>query len=97
MLIVELDRCNGCGACVENCPQGAPALISGKAHFTSSLCIGCQTCADVCPTGAIQVAASSASRRGMVYAVPWTALVPERERAEKTAEVELVFPHYRRW
>lgn len=70
MLIVELDRCNGCGACVESCPQGAPALISGKAHFASSLCIGCQTCVDVCPTGAIQVAAPTGRRSQAATAIP---------------------------
>ncbi len=70
MLVVELDRCNGCGACVENCPQGAPALISGKARFASSLCIGCQTCVDVCSEGAIQVATPTGHRAEAAVGIP---------------------------
>jgi Fe-S-cluster-containing hydrogenase component 2 len=97
MLVAELDRCNGCGACVESCPQGAPILKNGKAHFASSLCIGCQTCMYVCPTGAIYVSMTAASKEEALTGIPWTALVPDREQAEEMAEVELVFPHYRRW
>jgi ferredoxin len=70
MLIVELDRCNGCGVCVESCPQGAPILKNGKAHFASSLCVGCQTCVDVCPTGAIQVASPTGPRAEAALAIP---------------------------
>jgi NAD-dependent dihydropyrimidine dehydrogenase PreA subunit len=56
VLIIEVDRCNGCEACVQACPQGAISLVEGIARIDSSLCAECQTCVNVCPTGAIHVA-----------------------------------------
>lgn len=55
MLIIEVNQCNGCGVCVEVCPQGAISLAEGTAQVDSSLCTGCQACVAACPTGAIKV------------------------------------------
>ena len=31
MITIDLARCNGCGACVEVCPEGALYLVDDKA------------------------------------------------------------------
>ena len=51
---VDVDRCTGCGACVEVCPVGALALVDGRAQVDEETCSGCEACVDVCPEDAIQ-------------------------------------------
>jgi NAD-dependent dihydropyrimidine dehydrogenase PreA subunit len=45
--------CNGCGACVEVCPNEAIRLVSGKAVINQEKCAACATCAGACPLQAI--------------------------------------------
>ena len=57
-MIVKIDDelCNGCGACVTPCVEGAIELVDGKARVVSdSLCDGAGFCLGVCPTGALSV------------------------------------------
>ena len=37
--IIQIDeeKCNGCGKCMPNCPEGALQLIDGKARLVSDL------------------------------------------------------------
>lgn len=37
--IIQIDeaKCNGCGLCIPNCPEGALQLIDGKARLVSDL------------------------------------------------------------
>ncbi len=54
--IIKIDeaRCNGCGACVSGCHEGALQLIGGKAVMVSELyCDGLGACIGDCPVGAI--------------------------------------------
>ena len=62
-LLFHADRCTGCGACSQDCPQKAVSMESlsppvsalpGKflPRLDRSLCQGCGTCAAVCPYGA---------------------------------------------
>jgi len=55
--IIEIDesKCNGCGACIPNCPEGALQIIDGKARLVSDLfCDGLGACVGECPCGAIR-------------------------------------------
>jgi ferredoxin len=52
---VDVDRCTGCGACVEACPNGALTLHGGTAWVDSQLCRGCGVCLEECPAGAISL------------------------------------------
>ena len=56
--IIEIDEalCNGCGACVTGCHEGALQMIDGKARIISDLfCDGLGACIGECPVGAIQL------------------------------------------
>ena len=56
--IVKIDEelCNGCGACVTPCAEGAIQLVNGKAKVVSdALCDGAGFCLGVCPTGALTI------------------------------------------
>jgi len=69
MLTIELDRCDGCGACVEVCPEGAISLVDGVARIDSGFCTECEACVQVCPTGAIRVARPVVVREEPVVAM----------------------------
>ncbi len=69
MLTIELDRCDGCGDCVEVCPEGAIQLVGGLAQINSELCTECEVCVQACPAGAIKVARPIAVREEPVAAV----------------------------
>jgi Na+-translocating ferredoxin:NAD+ oxidoreductase RNF subunit RnfB len=56
--IVHIDEalCNGCGACVAPCAEGAIELVDGKARVVSEdLCDGAGFCIGLCPTGALSI------------------------------------------
>ena len=56
--VVDLDNCNGCARCFDDCPYGAITMVprsDGKAFdaeviVDESLCMSCGICAGSCPT-----------------------------------------------
>ncbi len=53
---IEEEKCNGCGLCIPNCPEGALQIIDGKARLISDLfCDGLGACIGHCPQGAINI------------------------------------------
>jgi NAD-dependent dihydropyrimidine dehydrogenase PreA subunit len=61
-IIVDIDKCTGCGKCYEVCPKG-PRIWkienqngSRKASIIDEgYCINCSTCASFCPAHAIKI------------------------------------------
>jgi ferredoxin len=56
--IVKIDQslCNGCGACIPKCAEGALQIINGKATVVKdTYCDGLGACLGQCPQGAITI------------------------------------------
>lgn len=61
-IVVDVERCKGCGVCVSVCPKQVIALsknvnVKGYnyAEMVNGDCIGCASCGMVCPDGVITV------------------------------------------
>jgi 6-hydroxynicotinate reductase len=49
---VRIEKCKGCAACVQDCPQGAIRLVKRKA-VVGDACSQCGACLKVCPEDAL--------------------------------------------
>jgi len=53
---IDEEKCNGCGLCIPDCPEGALKIIDGKARLISDLfCDGLGACIGSCPQDAITI------------------------------------------
>ena len=51
---IDEEKCNGCGQCIVNCPEGALEIVDGKARVVKeSYCDGLGACMGTCPLDAI--------------------------------------------
>ncbi len=53
---VDLEKCNGCGTCVDTCPVGVFEMQDNKSvPVKKEECLACRACEVQCPSGAIEV------------------------------------------
>lgn len=53
---IDEEKCDGCGACVLSCAEGAIEIIDGKARLVSeNYCDGLGACLGECPQGALSI------------------------------------------
>ncbi|MEM2901134.1 MAG: 4Fe-4S binding protein [Candidatus Bathyarchaeia archaeon] len=55
VITVDLEKCDGSGACVPSCPEGALKIVNGKLRVFEGLCDGLGACVGACPKGALTV------------------------------------------
>jgi NAD-dependent dihydropyrimidine dehydrogenase PreA subunit len=56
IVLIDEDKCDGCGQCVPACQEGAIQIIDGKAKLVADrLCDGMGACLGHCPRGAIRI------------------------------------------
>ncbi|MBW8015422.1 MAG: 4Fe-4S dicluster domain-containing protein [Planctomycetes bacterium] len=56
IVLIDEDKCNGCGDCVTSCAEGAIEIIDGKAKLVSEIyCDGLGACLGSCPMDAISI------------------------------------------
>lgn len=53
--VVEEDECNGCEACVDQCPVRAITIEDGVAQVNHDLCLGCGLCTHICPLESVHL------------------------------------------
>lgn len=54
IILIDKEKCNGCGACAKACHEGAIGMVEGKAQLLrEDYCDGLGDCLPACPTGAI--------------------------------------------
>jgi heterodisulfide reductase subunit A-like polyferredoxin len=56
-IVVDHDRCIGCGKCVRDgfCRFGSISIVEKKAFIDDRRCRGCMRCAHLCPKGAFTI------------------------------------------
>jgi pyruvate formate lyase activating enzyme len=64
-----LDRCIGCGACFEACPEGAHQSVDGERSFNREACTGCGACVDTCYAQALVLVGETKSADEIVETV----------------------------
>ena len=54
-IVIDQEKCTGCGECVDSCPLEAISMKDDKAQVDLDTCGGCGACVDVCAVGAISL------------------------------------------
>lgn len=52
---VDLEKCIGCGTCIDRCVFHARIIENGKSIVIEEKCYGCGLCTTTCPTGATKL------------------------------------------
>lgn len=56
IIVIDEEKCDGCGDCVPSCDEGAIRIIDGKAKLVSeTYCDGLGDCLAECPQGALTI------------------------------------------
>jgi len=72
-IILDTDKCTGCGVCTTICPQMILEVCGGKmAVKDAARCMGCFGCEDECPVGAVHLLRAPQSQQDIpIEALPY--------------------------
>jgi len=55
-ITIDLDKCVGCGECIDICPEEVYELQNEKSVAVNEEdCVGCESCIEVCEEDAITI------------------------------------------
>ncbi len=55
-IVVDSEKCVGCGECVDVCPVTVYEMKDGKSEPTNvEECLGCESCVEVCEQDCIEI------------------------------------------
>ena len=55
-ICVDRKLCDGCGCCIEECPEGVLAMFGEKSSLVDeNYCDGCGQCVNACSAGALSL------------------------------------------
>jgi Fe-S-cluster-containing hydrogenase component 2 len=77
LIVIDAERCDGCGTCVKVCPDGAIYLVDGVAAVDQALCRECEACIAACPLEAISYSRETAKPRAEPERLPARRPEPE--------------------
>jgi len=82
---VSEDKCNLCGACVEECPKGIFDVSDNKLVLKDVLsCTTCKACEQVCPIGAIKISWDDTT---FIFNVESAGSLPPEEIVKKAIDI----------
>ena len=88
---IDVEKCNGCGACARACHEGAIEMVGGKARLArEDYCDGLGDCLPECPCGAIsfEEREAPAYNEAAVLAAKQKKNIVQEMPAEKSAQGE---------
>lgn len=92
---IDVEKCNGCGACARACHEGAIEMVGGKARLArEDYCDGLGDCLPECPCGAIsfEEREAPAYNEAAVLAAKQKKNVVQEMSAKKSAQGESHVP-----
>jgi len=82
---IDLEKCNKCGNCVENCPRRILRLEDDQLVITNIIeCNLCRLCEEVCPSKAIKV---SWDERTFIFRLESTGSLPPERIVEEAIKI----------